>query len=66
MSTWFAAPLVLIFAVATLSVPPNVNAEKDKSEQAGQTRSKEKFDKGDESSRAALKGRRHHRPERQE
>jgi hypothetical protein len=66
MTAWFAAPLALIFALATLSVPPNIKAEKESSEQTDQSRSKEKSGKTDESSSAALKGRRHHRPEHQE
>jgi hypothetical protein len=66
MTAWFAAPLALVFALATLSVPPNIKAEKESSEQNDQSRSKEKSGKTDESSSAALKGRRHHRPEHQE
>jgi hypothetical protein len=66
MTAWFAAPLALIFAIATLSLAPNTNAEKEKSEQTDQSQSKEQSGKADESSSAALKGRRHHRPARQE
>jgi hypothetical protein len=66
MAAWFAAPLALFFALATLSLPPNIKAEKENSEQTDQSRSKEKSDKADESSSATLKGRRHHRSERQE
>jgi hypothetical protein len=66
MTAWFAAPLALFFALATLSVPPNITAEKEKSEQTDQSRSKEKSEKADGSSPAALKGRRHHRGERQQ
>lgn len=66
MTAWFAAPLALIFALATLAVPPNITAEKEKSEQTDQSRSKDKSGKADGSSSAALKGRRHHRGERQE
>jgi hypothetical protein len=64
MTGWFAAPLALIFAIATLALPPNINAEKEKSEQTDQSQSKEKSGQADGSSSAALKGRRHHRPER--
>jgi choline-glycine betaine transporter len=66
MTAWFAAPLALIFALATLAVPPNIKAEKEKSEQTDQGRSKEKSGKADESSSATSKGRRHHRPEHHE
>jgi hypothetical protein len=60
MTAWFVAPLALIFAIATLALPPNVQAEKEKSEQTDQSQSKEKSGQADESSSAALKGRRHH------
>jgi hypothetical protein len=63
MTAWFVAPLALIFAIATLALPPNIQAEKEKSEQTDQSQSKEKSGQADESS-SALKGRRHHRPER--
>jgi hypothetical protein len=66
MTAWFVAPLALIFAIATLALPPNIQAEKEKSEQTGQSQSKEKSAQADESSSAALKGRRHHRPERKQ
>jgi hypothetical protein len=66
MTVWFAAPLALIFALATLALSPNVKAEKENSEQTDQSQSKEKSMKADDSSPAASKGRRHHRPERQE
>ena len=66
MTAWFAAPLALIFALAALSVPPNIKAEKGNSEQTDQSQSKEKSAKADESSSAALKGRRHHRSEHQQ
>jgi hypothetical protein len=65
MAAWFAAPLALFFALATLSVPPNIKAEKENSAQTDQSQSKEKSGKADESSSAASKGRRHHRTERQ-
>jgi hypothetical protein len=64
MTAWFVAPLALVFAIATLALPPNIQAEKEKSEQTDQSQSKEKSGQADESSSAALKGRRHHRPER--
>jgi hypothetical protein len=63
MAAWFAAPLALFFALATLSVPPK--PEKENSAQTDQSQSKEKSGKADESSSAASKGRRHHRSERQ-
>jgi hypothetical protein len=66
MAAWFAAPLALIFALATLSVPPNVKAEKENAEQTDKSQSKEKSGKADESSPAASKGRRRHRSEHQE
>jgi choline-glycine betaine transporter len=66
MAAWFAAPLALIFALATLSVPPSIKAEKENSEQTDQSRPQEKSGKADESSSTASKGRRHHRPERHE
>jgi hypothetical protein len=76
MTAWFIAPLALIFAIATLALPPNIQAEKEKSEQSDQSQQKGKSEQtdqsqqkaksgqADESSSAALKGRRHHRPER--
>jgi hypothetical protein len=64
MTAWFVAPLALIFAIATLALPPNIQPEKEKSEQTDQSQSKQKSGQADESSSAALKGRRHHRPER--
>jgi hypothetical protein len=66
MTVWFAAPLALIFALAMLALPPNVKAEKENAEQTDQSQSKEKSMKADDGSSAVSKGRRHHRPERQE
>ncbi len=71
MTTWFAAPLAVIFALATLSLPPAPSSsegkpEKEKSEQTEKGSPKEKSGKADESSSAVSKGRRHHRMERQE
>jgi hypothetical protein len=72
MTMWFAAPLAVIFALATLSVPPGQGmaegkAEKDKSEQTDKGSSKEKSGKGDENSSAGVsKHKRNHRAERQE
>jgi hypothetical protein len=66
MTVWFAAPLAVIFALATLTVPPTVKAEKEKSEQTDKGAAKEKSGKADESSSAAPKGKRHQRTERQE
>lgn len=66
MTLWFAAPLAFIFALATLTVPPTVKAEKEKSEQTDKGGAKEKSGKADESSSAPSKGKRHQRTERQE
>ena len=66
MTMWFAAPLAVIFALATLTVPPNIKAEKEKTEQTEKGASKEKSGKAEESSSAASKGKRHQRTERQE
>ena len=66
MTVWFAAPLAVIFALATLTAPPTVKAEREKSEQTDKGAAKEKSGKADESSSAAPKAKRHQRTERQE
>ncbi|HLK81070.1 MAG TPA: hypothetical protein VKT99_06185 [Xanthobacteraceae bacterium] len=66
MTMWFAAPLAVIFALATLTVPPNIKAEKEKTEQTGKGPSKEKSEKAEESPSAGPKGKRHQRTERKE
>jgi hypothetical protein len=66
MTMWFAAPLAVIFALATLTVPPNIKAEKEKAEQTEKGPSKEKSGKAEESSPAVSKGKRHQRTEREE
>jgi hypothetical protein len=47
MFSWFAVPLAVVFAVATVYVPrsPPENPEKDKTEQSDGSSSKEKSDK---------------------
>jgi hypothetical protein len=55
MFAWFAAPLAVIFALATLTVPPDSSSskdssKKDKSEQSDKSSSKGKSEETDQSS----------------
>ncbi len=66
MTIWFAAPLAVIFALATLTVPPSVKAEKEKTEQTEKGSPKEKSGKAEEGPSAGSKGKRHQRTEAHE
>jgi hypothetical protein len=55
MFAWFAAPLAVIFALATLTVPPDNSSskdssKKDKSEKSDQSSSKGKSEESDQNS----------------
>jgi hypothetical protein len=61
MFAWFAAPLAVIFALATLSIPSDKSSSKgksesDKSEQTDKNSSKDKSDQTNESSSDKAKG----------
>jgi len=65
MTSWFAAPLAIIFALATLSGQPEKSSasdksEKDKSEQTDKSVQKGKSGKDESRSGVASKGKRHH------